>query len=104
MEKEAGKLDAIDILCKVADLAAADGIKPYKLSGTWKRKLDDQWSIRVNGGRTEKEGIPPYSMLVEYSGFPAGIIDPGGGVFAAHKERQGEFLKALDQAIKERGL
>lgn len=42
-----------------------------------------KWVLRANGHRVKTDGVPPFSVMVEFNGWPAGIIDPGGAVIAA---------------------
>jgi hypothetical protein len=45
---------------------------------------DKGWFVRLNN-TAEKDlfDLEPYQAMVEFNGFPAGIIDPNGGVLAA---------------------
>lgn len=60
-----------------------------KHSGCWSLQIDDSWFIAVNGHKTPMAAkpngseVPPFSCYVEFNGWPAGIIDPGGGCIAA---------------------
>ncbi len=89
-----------------------DGIAPVsKLPGLWYRKLNDTWSIWVNGHletlkaeSTDGCGmeVAPADVYVEYNGWPAGTFSliTGSGVIAAGEgANYGTFCDALREAI-----
>ena len=65
----------------VARLCHELGEHPIK-DKVWTHKIDDKWLVKINGCHVEKESIPPYHMMVEFNGFPAGCVSPWEGVFA----------------------
>lgn len=86
----------------VARLADKLGEAPIK-NKVWTHKLDDHWSIKINGFHDEKESIPPYHMMIEFNGFPAGCVSPWEGVFAAGtKANEDAFIDAV--IVKLEGL
>ena len=78
-----------DLMVYVADFALARGAASIKdLPGCWESDVDGHWWLAVNGhAETFKcsRGIdvPPYTIYVEFNGWPAGMIDAGGGEIAA---------------------
>lgn len=76
------------------------------LPGCWEYDVDADWHIAINAHKEPapcKEGmtVPPYSMLVQYREWPAGIIDAGGGEFVLGKGANEDlFIAAVKAAIK----
>ena len=86
----------------VARLADKLGEAPIK-NKVWTHKLDDHWSIKINGFHEEKDSVPPYHMMIEFNGFPAGCVSPWEGVFAAGTEaNEDAFIDAV--IVKLEGL
>ena len=82
-----------------------------KLPGLWERKLDERWTIWVNGhleplpaGDGAQMMVHPGDCYVEYNGWPAGsfsIIHPGQGMIAAGaKANYHTFCEAIEKALK----
>lgn len=107
-----GKLTGMDARELILELHKRDGVPGLaKLPGLWERKLDDEWTIWVNGQLTPlpagaldgaKMHVRPGDCYVEYNGWPAGnfslitgegIIAVGGGA------NYQTFCDALRQAI-----
>lgn len=65
-------------------------------------RVDDKWTVKVNGHRTEtKEHIPPFHAAIEYNGFPAGLITPFGGSMVDHPNANESLLcEALRAALE----
>lgn len=62
------------------------------------------WRIELNGSNTAIEWkgrtIPPFSAIVEFNGWPAGLIDPGGGIIAAGEAaNEGAFISAIEAEL-----
>lgn len=93
----------MDLFGLIVQLAEKDGANPVsKFPGLWERKVNDQWEIKVNGHEEEIKGVPPFTCAVFYNGWPAGMLDPFGGLIAAGTEANEEtFAQALQEAIKE---
>ena len=90
----------------VVTLAMRDGIKrlPDHNGGIYERKIDDRWRVVMNGNKTlvEHNGIelPPFGVYVEFNGWPAGVIDPGGGVIAAGEvANEDTFIAAIERVL-----
>jgi len=94
----------------IADYAIKTGQVPIK-NKMWIVKLDEHWEFAVNGFNEEREtgpfgqaqashSIPPFTVYVEFNGWPAGFINPYSGVFAAGSAaNEKEFCDALKRAI-----
>lgn len=73
----------------IAQLAHRVGATPgNKFENCWERQVDDHWWISMNchpEARKNSKGIevPMFSCYVEFNGWPAGIINPFGGIIAA---------------------
>lgn len=60
---------------------------------------DRGWFVRLNAAREATDGIEPFAAHIGWNGFPAGIVDPGGGVIAAGElANEGTFLEWLKTA------
>lgn len=60
--------------------------------------LETGWGVELNATREKKDDLRAYAMNVWWNGFPAGIIDAGGGVFAAGSLANEEtFFEWLEQ-------
>jgi hypothetical protein len=62
--------------------------------GCWYVALDEHWELAANGHGEKKEcgsfkhhkspqAVSPFSIYVEFNGWPAGVIDPYGCSIAA---------------------
>jgi hypothetical protein len=102
--------NAIALIC---DLHKADGVEPIgRMRGAWFRRIDNHWSIWVNGQMTAQAGgpggdvsIPPGECYVEFNGWPAGIFSmlTGEGELAAGElANYGSFCAALQSAVESR--
>jgi hypothetical protein len=87
---------------EIADLAKRLGAERIgELPGCWEQRVDSRWWIAVNGKDKETacshgSAVPPYSAYVEYNGWPAGMIDPYGGVLVAGEgANEDTFIAAL---------
>jgi hypothetical protein len=56
------------------------------------------FTVKLNPHSEETENVPPYTLAIEYLGWPAGLIDPYGGVLAAGKED--DLCAAITTAIE----
>lgn len=71
-------------------LAKKDGVIPVSTApnGVYDRRVG-LWRVVFNGTGEAKDRaenhpeLPPFAVYVEYNGWPAGIIDPRGGILAA---------------------
>lgn len=99
-------VDPLEVFAAVAGVAERAGETPInQRAGTWERQLDPAWWIAVNAHRdpvTCSKGVEvaPFTMYVEYNGWPAGILSPtAGGQFAAGTGANIEtFLAACERA------
>lgn len=84
----------------LGDLRIKDGtqFEPQKL---WKRKIDERWTMAVNGSKERIENVPAFSIYVDFNGWPAGLIDTRGCSFAAGTLANLEtFNEALQKALE----
>lgn len=90
----------------LAYLAQHDGVSAINnLPGCWNRKFG-LWEVWVNGGKDERLGgsagtcrVPSFSALVEFNGWPAGLINPRGGILAAGEAANEDQFIADIEAI-----
>ena len=84
--------------------ATGDALPLNKHDGCWEHQIDEQWWCAVNGHKEEMEcshggKVPSYSALIEFNGWPAGIIDPFGGIVAAGTvANEDSFIAAVEAA------
>jgi hypothetical protein len=76
--------------------------------GCWEHQVDDTWFIAMNGHKEKQVlkgreiAIEPYTVYVQYNGWPAGLFDYYGGTIAAGEgANENTFIAAL-VAAKER--
>jgi len=92
-----------EAMAKIADLLIARKL-PMPLRDHYKGvcsiKIDDTWSVAVNGHDTEKDGVPAFHASIEYNGWPAGIVGVHGGIVCAGEcANENTLIAALDAAI-----
>jgi hypothetical protein len=93
----------------VAELAVALGVRNINaLESCWVHQFDTHWLIAANGHKEYKIfasqhgpiNVPPFSVWVEFNGWPAGVFDAHGGTFAAGAAANEQtFSAALRSAI-----
>ena len=86
----------------VVELAIALGVhRADQLPGLWEYTVDEQWRVRLNPHDDERERIPPFHVAIEFNGWPAGLVSPGGGVIAAGEAANEEaFIVAVVAATE----
>ena len=97
------------VVCYAISHGAAD-LKNHP--GCWESQVDDGWFVAFNGhgeptptrgGKGRGDGgatimVEPFSVYVEWYGWPAGILTPGGGTMAAGAEANAQtFVAALER-------
>lgn len=97
---------------RVVDLAVA--LDPTPLSERASRVIeiavDEHWRVVLNGDSVahaipmypQGPALAPWSVYVEWNGFPAGLLDAGGGVIAAGEAANEATLIAALVAAKAR--
>lgn len=92
-------------MAEIGLLAEALGVERInEMDGCWEYQVDSHWSISVNGHpeptkNSRNADVPPFSVYIEFNGWPAGIIDPFGGVIAAGAvANEAAFIDALRNA------
>jgi hypothetical protein len=95
------------LFARVCDLGIALGWENISLdAGCKEHDIDEHWWFAINphGERTKcSKGaeVPPYSIYFQFNGWPAGVIDAGGGVLAAGKlANEDTLIAAIDAAIE----
>jgi hypothetical protein len=98
------------LFLKIADFGlATDGKGLSKLPGCWERQVDERWWLAVNGHdkealTSEGDPVPAFSAYIKFNGWPAGIVDPYGGLLAAGElANERTLMAALDGAIARAG-
>lgn len=96
---------------EIINLCAALGAENInELQGCWEYQVDDQWFIALNGhskpAKCSRGGeVEPFGCYVEWNGWPAGTMNPFGGILAAGEAaNEASFiaaLKAAAEAVKE---
>lgn len=94
------------IFLEIAEFAHRRGVTSINaMPGCWEVQIDAQWWMAVNGHSTPTatsrgdEPVPPFSAYIEYNGWPAGVVDPAGGVLAAGSGANAEtFCRALQSS------
>jgi hypothetical protein len=77
------------VFAGLAQLGAHVGVSGiHEMPACWEFQIDEQWFFALNGHEDERQcskghRVPPYNAYLEYNGWPAGIIDPFGGLIAA---------------------
>lgn len=88
----------------VVNLGLALGLKNlHKLPGCWEYQVDEEWWISLNGHTSTVKNshgvdVPPFNVMVEFLGWPAGSLDHIEGILPAGKEDG--FIAALKAASK----
>jgi len=78
-----------EVFVRIAELALALGVRGIgNLPGCWEHDVDGVWWIAMNGRATAAKcsrgpEVAPFTAYVEFNGWPAGLVTPGGGVIAA---------------------
>lgn len=96
---------------KLAQLAIKLGAHPLtKHPNGWAHKIDEHWFVHIAGSKDVKSAggqntappvnVPAYHAYVEFNGWPAGFINPYGGVIAAGAAaNEDSFIAAIDAAL-----
>ena len=75
-----------------------------KHDGCWEHQIDKRWWCAINGHKEKMEcshggKVPGFSALIEFNGWPAGIVDPFGGIIAAgDAANEDTFITAVECA------
>ena len=90
-----------EIFGLIMDIGEKAGALPVK-DKVWTHKVNENWSFKVNGYPEPREGIPGFHVMVEFNGFPAGLIGLNGGIIAAGEAaNEDTFIEALKQHLAE---
>lgn len=85
------------------EYAMSLGVTPDLIkAGIWENKIDDHWTVKLNGQTEEVDSVPGFSWLIEFNGWPAGILSVlGDGFLCAGAYGNEENLR---KAIEEKML
>lgn len=89
----------------IAELALKDGVDSLPVGEFWDREVGP-WHISLNRDcdtRRNSDGmkVPAFSAALKFNGFPAGIIDPRGGIIAAGSlANEDTFIAAIKAEIE----
>jgi hypothetical protein len=77
-----------------------------QLDGCWEGQVDDQWWIAINGHDEKTKcskgaTVPAFNAYVEFNGWPAGFVNPRGGVLCAGAAANEDTLIAALQRKSE---
>lgn len=93
-------------MAKVCELGLAVGAAPLnKREGCWECQVDQRWWLAMNGHHEDQtiatgEVVKPFTCYIKYNGWPAGVLDFGGGIIAAGEgANEDTFIAALEIAI-----
>ena len=96
---------------RIVELGIALQIAPLdQHDGCWEADVDEHWFIAVNGHPEPRlmrkdQNLPPvqpYTVYVEWNGFPAGILTYSDGCIAAGAAANEDTLIAALVAAKKR--
>lgn len=104
---------AAEAFVRVVELGLALNIKPLpEHDGCWEHEIDERWWIAVNGHDKPQlmrkhpnlSPLAPYTIYVEFNGWPAGLLGIDGGCIAAGEAaNERTFIEALLSAIRKAG-
>ena len=96
-------MDVSEVYALTAELLLARGLSSIKdRPGLTVQEIDNLWAVAINPHRDEIDSVPPYHMLFEFNGWPAGLVSPTGGPFAAGSAaNEDALLAALRAALEE---
>jgi hypothetical protein len=108
-------VDAMALFLALAEYAERRGVPPLNtFAGCWSEQIDPTWWVAVNAHREEQMvslppecgkdevPVPPFTALVYYNGWPAGLFTPHSGAFAAGEgANPATFTAALDRRASE---
>ena len=94
-----------EVLCRFIELTEAMRV-PLPMSvhpGCFTLQVDADWYLVMNGHETAQKHadteVPPWTLYVEFQGWPAGYVNPSGGIIAAGGDATEQ---ALIEALKAR--
>lgn len=93
------------VFSKACDLAIGLGHSEInKLPGCLEITVDEHWWFAINAHQekveSSKGNVPAGSIYFEFNGWPAGMVDAGGGTLCAGAlANEEELIKALDAAM-----
>ncbi len=104
---EESSMNVSEAFAAIIHFGLAMGMKDMgKRPGLWEQAVDEHWLIVLNPHKEvlkSSQGIqvPFGRCYIEFNGWPAGMIDPYGGVIAAGElANEAEFIAALKVATE----
>ena len=93
------KINAVFFL--VAEIGYAQGVRDLKNKPPWVLEFGS-WKIVTNGKdkpvQWERTWIPPFSMYIEFNGWPAGTLNAhGGGMVAGGIANEAILISELEK-------
>lgn len=92
----------------LAELAQKDGIASARdFEACWERQIGEHWWIALNAHKEAKPQthsdakVEPFHCYLEFNGWPAGIINPYGGIIAAgDAANEDAFISAIQAELR----
>ena len=100
------------VFALACELGAANGWENISFDpGCKELQIDEHWWLAINPhneanrcSRTRRRAVPPQSIYFEFNGWPAGIVNSGGGIIAlGAKANERTLTAALEAAIQKTG-
>lgn len=90
---------------ELCEFGMALGMKDLnQLPGCWEQQVDEHWWIACNAHRervkcSTGESVPPFCFYIVFNGWPAGIVNAGGGTMCAGAiANESALIAAVQQA------
>jgi hypothetical protein len=103
---DGGPAPICEAFARLVDLMIVQGapMPITKHEGAYECVIDANWKATFNGHPTEqKHGhitIPAFTAVIDYNGWPAGLMNPYGGVIAAGEcANETTFIAAVNAQI-----
>ena len=94
---------AVDLFTYELKLLGHEDLQAYP--GIFSVQVDDLWEIATHAQAGPIDRLPPYTIRIRFNGWPAGVLDAGGGVITAvAAANENTFIAALDAALAARSL
>ena len=89
---------AVDLFVYELNLLGYEDLQVYP--GIFAVQVDDLWEIATHAQAGPIDRLPPYTIRIRFNGWPAGVLDAGGGVITAGvAANENAFIAALDAAL-----
>jgi hypothetical protein len=96
--------EAFDLIAQVVIKLGAAPLNRHE--GCFEFALDEMWRISINGHLTPHKvsggaEVPPGNAYLECNGWPAGFIDPFGGMIVGGANSEDELIAALSLRLEQ---